>query len=239
MRFLLFVEDRAERFAIANYLKRWLDPRLSKPVRIRPIWFNGKSDYLKDIAKKVELHLSGQSGADVIAAIGLVDLLTLDEDIAVMRGLSNVHDQCLAARQYMEQRVQHVKFRQHLAVYEIEAWLIASPQAFPSDAQAEVRIRSSNPEGIGPEESPAQLLHRIYRDRLGRRYKKSTDGSALLLSADPENAYRACARMLDDMLALARNQVKRTTTYNLAALEMRNDRAGDAADAGPGFGWAA
>ncbi len=74
MRFVLFVEGHTEKAALPAFLKRWLDPQLPKPVRITPVRFEGWRDYVKEIEKKVALGLSGKMGADVIAAIGLLDL---------------------------------------------------------------------------------------------------------------------------------------------------------------------
>ncbi len=47
MNFALFVEGHTER-AIPAFLKRWLDPRLSQPVGIKPVRFKGSGDYLKN-----------------------------------------------------------------------------------------------------------------------------------------------------------------------------------------------
>ena len=35
MKFILFVEGRTEHKAIPSFLKRWLDPQLSKPVGVK------------------------------------------------------------------------------------------------------------------------------------------------------------------------------------------------------------
>ena len=208
MRFLLFVEDNGLREAIANYVKRLLDKRLSQPVRVTPIGHNGKSDYLGTIRRKVELHLCADSGSDVIAAIGLLDLWTLEESIRQLRNLSELKKRCGEAKRHVEGIVGHAKFRQHFAVQEVEAWLIASPQIFPPKARRDVE-KHAEPEAIGGNESPARLLARVYQKRLDRDYRKVIDGASLFSDADPQHAYEACPhfkRMLDDMEQLAKER---------------------------------
>lgn len=209
MRFLLFVEDNRLRKEIAEYVKRLLDERLSQPVRVTAIGHNGKSDYLDTIRRKVELHLSADSGSDVIAAIGLVDLWTLEEGIPQLRNLSGVQQRWQAAREHIEKLVQQPKFRQHLAAQEVEAWLIASPQVFPPKARRNIKRHAASPEAIGGNESPARLLARVYQKRLGRDYRKVIDGASLFADADPQDAYKACPHfrlMLDDMEQLAKKR---------------------------------
>ncbi len=41
MRFILFVEGYTEDKALPEFLKRWLDPRLTNPVAIRTVRFEG------------------------------------------------------------------------------------------------------------------------------------------------------------------------------------------------------
>ncbi len=209
MRFLLFVEDNGLRGAIADYVKRLLDKRLSQPVRVTPIGHNGKSDYLGTIRRKVKLHLCADSGSDVIAAIGLLDLWTFEESIRQLRNLSGVEERWQAAKEHIEKLVQQPKFRQHFAVQEVEAWLIASPQIFPPDARRDIDNHAAKPEAIGGNESPARLLARVYQKRLNRDYRKVIDGASLFSDADPQHAYEACPhfkRMLDDMEQLAKER---------------------------------
>jgi hypothetical protein len=74
MKLVLFVEGHTEEEALPSFLKRWLDPQLPQPIGIKTVRFEGWRDYYGEIAKKVQLHLSGKSGADVVGAIGLLDL---------------------------------------------------------------------------------------------------------------------------------------------------------------------
>jgi hypothetical protein len=65
--FALFVEGSTER-AIPAFLKLWLDPRLSRPVGVKPVTFKGSGDYLKSFAQRARKDLD--SGG-LIAVIGL------------------------------------------------------------------------------------------------------------------------------------------------------------------------
>ncbi len=52
MRFVLFVEGAAEE-TLPAFLKRWLDPRLTRPIRITSVRFEGWGHYREEVAKKV------------------------------------------------------------------------------------------------------------------------------------------------------------------------------------------
>lgn len=71
MKFILFCEGDTERKALPNFLKRWLDPRLGKPIGIKPVGFAGWPELVKDAPTKARLHLNNN---DVIAVISLLDL---------------------------------------------------------------------------------------------------------------------------------------------------------------------
>jgi len=71
MKFIMFVEGHTETKAIPSFLKRWLDPQLSKPVGIKSVRFEGWPELVKDSPTKANLYLSQDS---VIAVIALLDL---------------------------------------------------------------------------------------------------------------------------------------------------------------------
>ena len=74
MKIVLFVEGHTEKKALPEFLKLWLDSRLSARIGIKTVRFEGWSEYYRDIAKKVHFNLSGKAGADVVGAVGLLDL---------------------------------------------------------------------------------------------------------------------------------------------------------------------
>lgn len=128
MKFVLFVEGHTEQPAVPQLLKRWLDPILSTPVGIKISRFEGWNDYAREIRKKVALNLSGKAGQEVIAGIGLLDLYgpTIYPDRH-----SDVASRLTWAKAHFEGVVEHPRFRQHFAVHELEAWLLAQPAVLP------------------------------------------------------------------------------------------------------------
>lgn len=202
MKFVLFVEGHTEKLAVPQLLKRWLDPRLSRPVGIKVSRFEGWNEYARDIRQKVELNLSGRSGSDVIAGIGLLDLYG---PTIYPADRTDVASRFAWAKEHFERLTGHPRFRQHFAVHELEAWLLAEPGVLPRAVRE--ALPSTPPEKVNFKEPPAKLLDRLYTSKLNRRYKKTTDGANLFQALDPAGAYTRCPhlkRLLDDMLELAR-----------------------------------
>lgn len=203
MKFVLFVEGHTERKALPEFLKRWLDARLPQRVGIKVVRFEGWRDYREEIAKKVELNLGGKVGADVIAGIGLLDLYgpTIyppDKTAATER--------YEWAKDWFERKVNHPRFRQHFAVHETEAWLLAEPRILPGAVEKSLPGKCARPEAVNFNEPPAKLLERLYKEKLGRPYKKLIDGANLFAELSPDTAQAKCpylGRLLQDMLSLA------------------------------------
>ncbi|MFL6197005.1 MAG: DUF4276 family protein [Thermoanaerobaculia bacterium] len=203
MKFVLFVEGHTER-VLPSFLKRWLDPRLPAPVGIKVIRFEGLGDYWSGIPKKVELSLSGKAGADVIAAIGLLDLYAPEQYPA---GEKTAEQRYTWAKKRLEKKVGQPKFRQHFAVHETEAWLLAHPEILPHEVKKALPRKTAKPETVNFDEPPAKLLARLYREKLGTGYKKVIDGTNLFQSLSPDRACDRCPYLkilLDDMLGLAK-----------------------------------
>lgn len=201
MKFVLFVEGHTERLAVPQFLKRWLDPRLARPVGIKPVRFEGWKEYVKDIPKKVALNLSGKTGADVVACIGLLDLYG---PTFYPERMADAATRLAWAKDDLEKRVGNPRFRQYFAVHELEAWLLAAPAVLPRELRS--LLPKSPPETVNFREPPARLLDRLYLSRLDRRYRKTTDGTNLFRALDPAVAYAKCPNLkllLDDMLRMA------------------------------------
>lgn len=204
MKLVLFVEGHTEKKALPDFFKRWLDPQLPRPIGIAVVRFEGWHDYVDDIAKKVELHLGGKTGADKVGAIGLLDLYgpTFYPSHAV-----SVAERYAWAKQHLEKDVKHPRFRQHFAVHETEAWLLSQPTLLPAAIGAALPGRCAQPETVNFHEPPAKLLDRLYREKQRTGYKKVTDGANLFRGLAPAVARERCpylGRLLDDMLTLAR-----------------------------------
>lgn len=207
MKFVLFVEGHTEENVLADFFKRWLDPRLPQRVGIKSVVLTGWQTYYNEIARKVERNLSGKPGADVIAGIGLLDLYGPQ---FYPSDKLKTDERRTWAKAHLEQRVAHPRFRQHFAVHELEAWILAQPEILPREVRASLPGRSAQPELVNFNEPPAKLLERLYRDRLKKSYKKIIDGVGLFRSLSPGRAYERCPSLkllLDDMLDLAKQSL--------------------------------
>ena len=150
------------------------------------------------------LNLSGQTGSDVIAGIGLLDLYgpTFFPD-----GSWTVDQKHAWGKQHIEKIVKNPGFFQHFAVHETEAWLLSDHTIFPDVIRPVVQKSSRPPESVNFDEPPSTFLGRMYREKLHKPYKKVTDGTNLFKDLMPELAYQRCPylkKMLDDMLGLAK-----------------------------------
>lgn len=204
MKIVLLVEGHTERKALAGFFKRWLDPQLPRPIGIKTVRFEGWRDYYHEIDKKVRLHLSSRSAADVVGAVGLLDLYgpTFYPDRE-----NTVEQRYRWAKAHIEDKVDNPRFIQHFAVHETEAWLLSDPALLPKEVRAALPSRCQRPETVNFDEPPAKLIERLYRSRLRKPYKKVIDGSNFFARLDPALAGRQCPylqRLLNDLLALAR-----------------------------------
>jgi hypothetical protein len=200
LKFLLFVEGETEQKVLPNFFRRWLEPKLDKRPGFKTVQFHGWPEYDRDIKKKVALHLSGPGEADIIAAIGIIDLYgpsifppsTVTSDERFQWG-----------KKYFEDKVNNPKFRHYFAVHETEAWLLAEPEKI----SVPISTILPNPEKINFQEPPARVLEKAYYSAEKRAYKKFVDGYNLFERLSPEVAYSKCPylrQMLDEMLLIAK-----------------------------------
>ncbi len=204
MKFVLFVEGYTEKKALPEFFRRWLDSQLVQRVGIKVVRFEGWQDYVKEIAKKVALNLSGKAGVDVIAGIGLLDLYG---PTFYPNGVRLAAERYAWAKRHIERAVNHSRFRQYLAVHDVEAWLLAEPDNLPPAVKSAPPGGCTQPETVDFDEPPAYLLDRLYRQRLGRPYRKVTDGAELFAGLLPDVAKTKCPSLqtlLDEMVSLAR-----------------------------------
>jgi len=136
MKFILFVEGESEKKILPVFLHKWLDTRLNNRVRIDPIKFRGWADLVKNSPQSALLELNGPEKDEIIAVISLFDLYGPDHDDFYPAGRKNSRERYNWAKQELEKRVNHIKFRQFFAVHETEAWLLSDPTIFPSAGPA-------------------------------------------------------------------------------------------------------
>ncbi len=201
-RIALFVEGETE-LALPPFFHRWLDPQLpaAGKVGITPVKFQGIANYLDDVAAKTEMYLD-QRRANVI--VGVVDLYGLPSTRINLSTHTTLKDKVVAARAYVRQLIPtrlQPYFRQHFAVHETEAWLLAYPDEWPPAIRGPITERP--PEEMNFHEPPSKLLTRL----LGGEYKKIVRARNILGRVDAQVAITACpflGLLAEDLLGLAR-----------------------------------
>ena len=154
-RIALFVEGDTERGdarrkTLPTFFHKWLDPQLPEGARvgISAVNFRGVSNFLDDLPKTIRLYLNERRANFVV---GLVDLYGLPPDRIDLSGCASIKEKVSVARQYIRNLVPaqfRDRFRQHFAVHEVEAWLLAYPEKWPAGVrdQTSSSVGSSNPE---------------------------------------------------------------------------------------------
>lgn len=204
MKFILFIEGHTEKKALPQFLKKWLDPKLAKPVGIKTVRFEGWQKLVKDTPKKALMHLNGPERHDLVAVIALIDLYGPQFYPADKQTSKDRYDW---AKAHLENKVNHPQFRQFFAFHETEAWLLSDPNLFPAEIKNALPKNIQHPEEVNFDEPPAKLLERLYKQKMQRVYKKVAHGSELFSKLDPNLTYKKCPRFkefLDEMLKLAK-----------------------------------
>ena len=176
MNFIFFVEGHTERNVVAQFMKRWLDPRLQQSVGVRTVRFNGWREMVKDITKKTLMYLNGPDNQEIISVVGLLDLYGPDFYPA---SKNTAQEKLVWATNEVERKVQHDRFKMFFAVHEVEAWLLSQPEIFPRGIQKQLQEESESPENVDFDEPPAKFLDKIYMKETKRGYKKTVHGSQL------------------------------------------------------------
>lgn len=203
MKFVLFVEGETERAVIADFLRRWLNQRLSARVGVNAICLRGSPNFVRKIGTKARFVLDGPDSGAIIAGIGLLDLYGFPHYPGHVKSAAERYEW---AKQEVEGAVGHFKFRMYFTVHETEAWLLSQPGIFPPDIQKPLQGMAKNPEDVDFDNPPAKRLDDLYKRFCGG-YRKVVHGTDLFRKLDPEIARKKCPhldRMLNDMLELAR-----------------------------------
>lgn len=205
---VLFVEGHSERGearqrTLSTFFKKWLDPKLPEmaKVGIKPVKFQGVSNYLDSFVDRLELYLDkGKANF----AFGLLDLYGLPPDRIDLSNCHTVAEKVGRAEKTICAMVPDrfkKRFRQHFAVHELEAWLLAYPERWPPQVRDQIRKRP--PEQVNFKEPPAEFLDRILRGR----YKKTVYAKNIFRQVDPQVAIDKCPylhRLTEDLLDVAR-----------------------------------
>lgn len=207
MKIVLLVEGQTECAALPAFLKRWLDPQLTQPIAIKPVQRPGSARLIKEAEASAKRFLKQ---ADVIAVFGLVDLYGSGDFPADRTTVEDRVAWLIACveRPFRRKKSPEPRFRQFVAVHELEAWLLSDPDIFPATVSAALKKIDRSPEDIDFDEPPKKLLQRLYRRWLKKEYKEVTDGAVNFQKLDPDRARQRCPRLgalLDSMLEVARD----------------------------------
>jgi len=207
MKFVLCVEGQTEHKVLAEFLKRWLDHRLSGSVGVSTANLRGLSHFLRKTPRKALEHLDGPRRAKTIAVIGLLDLYGPQHRDFYPKNLASADERYTWGKREVETQVGHERFRMFFAVHEVEAWILSQPEIIPPEVRRRIGRNLNEPERVDFGNHPSKVLNDAYRSGTDRTYKKTVHGRDLFNRLDPEVAYEKCPHlkeMLDDMLQLAR-----------------------------------
>jgi hypothetical protein len=197
VKIVLFVEGKTETY-LPSFFQRWLaPPRVPTRVGITAVNLRGVSNYRRDIRKRALVALAEPG---VIGAVGLIDFYASGLEYPD----GSVRHKYDWARGMIQTEVNHPRFRQHFAVHETEAWLLSQPDNFPREIVE--HLPKGSPESINHRNTPSHIIARLYQAKLGKEYKKPTEGSKLFYKLDPDRASERCPHLkllFDDMLDLA------------------------------------
>jgi hypothetical protein len=204
MKFILLVEGKTERDAVAEFVKRWLDPQLSQPIGIQVVAFDGYADLVSKMAIRARMHLEGPKRSEIVGVIGLLDLYG---PTFYPPDKTTAEERFAWGKEHFEKEVGLDRFRLFFAVHEFEAWLLSQPGIFPREIKNALLGKVPQPEKVNFNQPPAKLLDRIYTEKTKRSYKKTTYGTQLFAKLDPLVAIGKCPylkALLDEMLSLAK-----------------------------------
>lgn len=202
MRFIVFVEGFTEQRVVGPFLKRWLDARTERSTGITPVRFDGWSEMIRDMPKKAKMYLNAPGRDDIVGVLAILDLYG---PTFYPSHLDNSEERLEWARDHVEQKIGDSRFRVFFAVHELEAWLLSQPEVFPVEVAEPVRKLAGAPEKVDFDKPPSKRLSELYQARMGRRYKKTTDGVQLFSKLDPVVAASKCPElrnMLETMLKM-------------------------------------
>ncbi len=202
MKFILLCEGKTEQLALPEFLKRWLDVRLTQRVGIKPVKYEGWRALYDDYQKKAGMYLDEED------VVGVITLLDLYGPVFYPQNKLSVVEKIVWGREHFQNAIDHSKFRFFFAVHELEAWLLSDPSLFPPEIQQSFPGRIQQPETVDFDEPPAKLLDKLYSLKLRKSFKKTTNGKELFLKLSPDIAYAKCPylrELLDEMLRMAKN----------------------------------
>ena len=205
MSLILLLEGHTEKDALSDFLKRWLDSELGRPVRIRTVNLKGSGNFVRELTRKVALYLDDYP--DTKGIFGLLDLYGLE--LPYPKGVVSSPEKIRWAKQHLEEKAASPIFRQHFAVHDVEAWFLSDPKLFEQDVRKVLPKKAAIPETVNFNTPPAELLKKLFLSATGRAYKKIVFAKTAFNKLDPYLTAKKCpalAALLQDMLTAAKSE---------------------------------
>lgn len=196
MTIVVWVEGDSDKAALDELLPRFGGQWGQKGVRLDVKVAGGRTKLLRDIGEYAARDFKDKDPASYVFA--LIDSNDEQPDAALARlsekGRANLSAE-LASR-----------FRAHVAVPEMEAWLLADPGALPRAKVGSPRL-PANPEALGPGKAK-QLLDRYLESVRGTGcgYNGTADARAIASRANPDPVAKKCEhfrRLVEDLARCA------------------------------------
>lgn len=205
MKFVVFCEGHTERTIMADLLSRWLNPRLTQRVGFKSVRFDGWPQLVAEAPRKAVMHLREPD------ILGVISLLDLYGPTFYPAHLTTASERQQWGIQHLQDRVNDPRYRHHFAVHEVEAWLLSQPDILPPGVKNRLPGKAAHPESVNFDAPPAKLLQRLYREVLGKDYKKVVEGTKLFAKLNPEIVYQKCPSfksLADDLLQMCPQEIK-------------------------------
>ena len=216
MKFILLVEGETEDLGVPGFLNRWLNKQFDEGSRIgiQAVRFEGWAELRDEAPNRAKKYLTDPHYADVIAVVSLLDLYG---PTFYPADKSSVKERYSWGRKYMENRVReyfkeehlpedlYLKYHHFFAVHETEAWLLTRPDLFRQEVR-EALGKQKPPEQINFNTPPGKLLHKLYLEKLKRKYVKTTNARNIFPKLDGEAVADKCPylrEMLHELRVLA------------------------------------
>lgn len=178
---VLLVEGKTE-IALKGHLKRFLDQRAAAagrpPVRLetRPKIVTGN---LEELRYRVRLELKAPDVAGVVALIDAYPTFAQADDPAA------------AAIAHLRQASSDARFYPHVALYDVEAWLLPYWESICSRVGFKQARPGGAPEAVNGDQPPSRRLITLYR-RANKKYVKDTEMDRILRGQDLTVAAAQC-----------------------------------------------
>lgn len=203
-RIVILCEGDTEEIAINHFVRRQWEVAGLSEIGLDPINLDGK---LENVAKYARRYLQDPN---IIAVFTLVDLYgmgrvqhKLDDDL--VQKAQNVKAWFSEKLEDLPAEMSH-RFHPHVAVHEIEAWLLADGQCLAKRLKSKAIKPDPHAETRNFEKPPSQRLKNLFKKHGRSNYYKLKDGTPLFKDVNFDAVYASCLyfkAFYDDLIFVA------------------------------------